>query len=100
MQKHTPDGPVLTYLWLLGNCSSQTMCCWETRMNVFDPTSRVLLDPLLQRNRTVQVFCGISCSFLMLSGSYAQRASAGQVAPTVLGLGTTPMNKQDIASTT
>ena len=31
-------------------------------MDELDPTSRVLLDPLQQRNRTIQVFCGTWCS--------------------------------------
>ena len=47
-------------------------CCWETPMGAWDPTSRVLLDQLLQKSKTVQVFYGTSCSSLMPFGFHVQ----------------------------
>ena len=62
----------LMNLWQPGNCSSLTLCFWETRMDELDPTFQVLSDPSQQRSRTVLAFCGTRYSSHMPSGYRAQ----------------------------
>ena len=70
--KYMPGGSVLTSSWPPGSCSSPTLCCWEIPVGAVDPTSRVLLDQLSQKSKTVQAFYGTTCSSLMPFGFHVQ----------------------------